>query len=101
MLLLWGMPKVSGYAIVQFHQVSTEAVAMFCSGKHSLVKKHRLYVRAYKEAVKQLSLTGLSGLKAEWDLAYALASRARQLAEGADAELQAHIKEHGCGTLIR
>ena len=69
---------------------------MFCHNKRSLVKKYSLYVRAYKDAVEQLTLISSKAAKADWDLAYALATRAHELSEAAFLQLRKHTEEHGC-----
>jgi hypothetical protein len=69
---------------------------MRCEEKHSLAKKYSLYVRAYQDAVEQLSLSSAAAAKADWDLAYAIASRARQLSEDARRQLHKHVEEHHC-----
>jgi hypothetical protein len=69
---------------------------MICPDKRSLARKYGLYVRAYSEAVEQLSLIGSKAARADWDLAWALASRARQMCDDAFSQLQKHKEEHGC-----
>ena len=69
---------------------------MDCPEKSSLTRKYKLYVRAYSEAVEQLSQINLSVARADWDLAWTLANRARQLCEDVHAQLQKHTSEHRC-----
>jgi hypothetical protein len=69
---------------------------MVCADKLSLTKKYRLYVRAYKDAVEQLSLISSKAAKAGWDMAYEIATREHKLCDDALLQLQKHTEEHGC-----
>ena len=69
---------------------------MVCPDKYSLIRKYTLYVRAFTDAVEQLSLISSKAAKAEWDLAYGVATRERELCRDALAKLQKHAEEHGC-----
>jgi hypothetical protein len=67
---------------------------MECPKKSSLTRKRDLYQRAYSKAVLDLSAVAL--IRAEWDLAWALATRSKALYEDARAQLAEHVSEHCC-----
>jgi hypothetical protein len=69
---------------------------MLCPEKRSLLRKYKLYVRAHKDAVEQLSLISLEAARAEWDLALVIATRASNISNEAFLLLQKHTQEHGC-----
>jgi hypothetical protein len=69
---------------------------MDCNEKNLLVRKYKLYVRAHRGAVENLAAVSDGAARAEWELAWDLASRAHQLCQDVWAQLKAHTIEHGC-----
>ena len=69
---------------------------MRCEERDSLRRKYKLYIKAYSEAVAQLSGLADSATKSDWDLAWALASRAKHLCDEVHAELLKHRQAHYC-----
>jgi len=69
---------------------------MRCEERDSLRRKYKLYIKAYSEAVAQLSGLADSATKSDWDLAWALASRAKHLCDEVHAELLKHREAHYC-----
>jgi hypothetical protein len=69
---------------------------MRCEERNSLRRKYKLYVNAYSEAVAQLSGLADAAAKSDWDVAWALASRAKQLCDDVHAKLLKHREAHGC-----
>jgi hypothetical protein len=67
-----------------------------CADKVSLRRKYNLYVRAYSEAVNQLTAVSSIATRAEWELAWKLANRAKQLCDDTLAEIRQHKAVHGC-----
>jgi len=69
---------------------------MRCEERDSLRRKYKLYIKAYSEAVAQLSGLADSATKSDWDLAWALASRAKHLCDDLFAEQRNHREAHYC-----